>query len=143
MKLTIKILAIFFFLFTTAISANDHYFSEAKELFDKGKYKESKFLLQRSIVFNPKHSKSYLYLAKIFNVEENESEEIKNLNSTLLLEPKNGEATFLLIEIELSRSNFSEVKQLRNNLKEICILLCEKISFINERLDDIEAKNES
>ena len=143
MKLTIKILAIFFFLFTTAISANEHYFSEAKELFDKGKYKESKFLLQRSIVFNPKHSKSYLYLAKIFNVEENESEEIKNLNSTLLLEPKNEEATFLLIEIELSRSNFSEVKQLRNNLKEICLLLCEKISSINERLDDIEAKNES
>ena len=69
MKLTIKILAIFFFLFITAISANEHYFSEAKELFDKGKYKESKFLLQRSIVFNPKHSKSYLYLAKIFNVE--------------------------------------------------------------------------
>ena len=143
MKLTIKILTIFFFLFTTAISENEHYFSEAKELFDKGKYKESKFLLQRSIVFNPKHSKSYLYLAKIFNVEENESEEIKNLNSTLLLEPKNEEATFLLIEIELSRSNFSEVKQLRNNLKEICILLCEKISSINERLDDIEAKNES
>ena len=143
MKLTIKILAIFFFLFTTAISANEHYFSEAKELFDKGKYKESKFLLQRSIVFNPKHSKSYLYLAKIFNVEENESEEIKNLNSTLLLEPKNEEATFLLIEIELSRSNFSKVKQLRNNLKEICLLLCEKISSINERLDDIEAKNES
>ena len=143
MKITIKILTIFFFLFTTAISENEHYFSEAKELFDKGKYKESKFLLQRSIVFNPKHSKSYLYLAKIFNVEENESEEIKNLNSTLLLEPKNEEATFLLIEIELSRSNFSEVKQLRNNLKEICLLLCEKISSINERLDDIEAKNES
>ena len=143
MKLTIKILTIFFFLFTTAISENEHYFSEAKELFDKGKYKESKFLFQRSIVFNPKHSKSYLYLAKIFNVEENESEEIKNLNSTLLLEPKNEEATFLLIEIELSRSNFSEVKQLRNNLKEICLLLCEKISSINERLDDIEAKNES
>ena len=143
MKLTIKILAIFFFLFTTAISANDHYFSEAKELFDKGKYKESKFLLQRSIVFNPKHSKSYLYLAKIYKVEENESEEIKNLNTTLLLEPDNEEATYLLIEIELKRSNFSEVKNLRNNLKEICSLLCEKISSINERLDDIESKNES
>ena len=143
MKLTIKILATFFFLFTTAISANEHYFSEAKELFDKGKYKESKFLLQRSIVFNPKHSKSYLYLAKIFNVEENESEEIKNLNTTLLLEPDNEEATYLLIEIELKRSNFSEVKVLRNNLKSICSLLCEKIITINERLDDIEAKNKS
>ena len=142
MKLIIKLVAILS-LFITSVNANENYFSKAKDLFEKEKYEDSKFLLHRSIVFNPKHSKSYLYLAKIFNVEENESEEIKNLNSTLLLEPKNEEATFLLIEIELSRSNFSEVKQLRNNLKEICLLLCEKISSINERLDDIEAKNES
>ena len=81
------------------------------------------------------------YVAKY--AEENESEEIKNLNTTLLLEPDNEEATYLLIEIELKRSNFSEVKNLRNNLKEICSLLCEKISSINERLDDIESKNES
>ena len=143
MKLIIKIIVIFFFVLTAFTSANENYFIKGKELYDKGKYEEAKFLFQRSIVFNPKHSKSYLYLAKIFNSEENESEEIKNLNSTLLLEPKNEEATFLLIEIKLSRSNFSEVKQLRNNLKEICLLLCEKISSINERLDDIEAKNES
>ena len=142
MKLIIKLIAVLSLLIAS-VNANENYFSKAKELFEKEKYEDSKFLLQRSIVFNPKHSKSYLYLAKIFNVEENESEEIKNLNSTLLLEPKNEEATFLLIEIELSRSNFSEVKQLRNNLKEICLLLCEKISSINERLDDIEAKNES
>ena len=38
---------------------------------------ESKFLFQRNIVFNPKHAKSYLYLAKIYNSEENEKEEIK------------------------------------------------------------------
>ena len=86
------------------VSAKDNFFEEAKNLFEKKKYEKSKFLFQRSIVFNPKHSKSYLYLAKIYKVEENESEEIKNLNSTLLLEPKNEEATFLLIEIELSLS---------------------------------------
>ncbi len=143
MKLIIKTIAIFFFALSTVTNANENYFNKAKELFDKGKIKESKFLFQRSIVFNPKHSKSYLYLAKIYKVEENESEEIKNLNTTLLLEPDNEEATYLLIEIELKRSNFSEVKNLRNNLKEICSLLCEKISSINERLDDIESKNES
>ena len=60
-----------------------------------------------------------------------------------MLEPDNEEATYLLIEIELKRSNFSKVKNLKNNLKEICSLLCEKISSINERLDDIESKNES
>ena len=60
-----------------------------------------------------------------------------------MLEPDNEEATYLLIEIELKRSNFSEVKELRNNLKSICSLLCEKIITINEKLDDIEAKNKS
>ena len=143
MKLIIKIISIFFFVLTTFTSANENYFSEAKELFDKGKYEESKFLFQRSIVFNPKHFKSYLYLAKIYNEERNESEEIKNLNTTLLLEPDNEEATYLLIEVELKRSNFSKVKELRSNLKSICSLLCEKISSIDKRLDDIEAKNES
>ena len=143
MKLINKIIFIFFFLLTNFTSASENYFSEGKELFEQGKYEDSKFLFQRSITFNPKHSESYLYLAKIFNVEENESEEIKNLNTALLLEPDNEEATYLLIEIELKRSNFSEVKELRNNLKSICSLLCDKISTINERLDDIEAKNES
>tara|TARA_B100000965_G_scaffold50008_1_gene36779 strand:- start:53 stop:484 length:432 start_codon:yes stop_codon:yes gene_type:complete len=143
MKLIIKIIAIFFFILTTFASADENYFSKAKKLYDKGQYEDAKFLFQRSIVFDPKHSKSYLYLAKIYNVEENESEEIKNLNTTLLLEPNNEDATYLLIEIELKRSNFSKVKELRNNLKSICSLLCEKISSINERLKDIEAKNES
>ena len=143
MKLIIKITSIFFFVLTTFTSANENYFNEGKELFDKGKYEESKFLFQRSIVFNPKHSKSYLYLAKIYNEERNESEEIKNLNTTLLLEPDNEEATYLLIEVELKRSNFSEVKDLRDNLKLICSLLCHKINSINEKLDDIEAKNAS
>ena len=143
MKLITKIIFIFFFILTNFVNASENYFSKAKELFEQGKYEDSKFLFQRSIVFNPKFSKSYLYLAKIYNVEENEGEEIKNLNTTLLLEPDNEEATYLLIEIQLKKSNFSEVKELRNNLKSICSLLCEKINSINERLDDIEAKNES
>ena len=142
MKLIIKLIAVLSLLIAS-VNANENYFSKAKELFEKEKYEDSKFLLQRSIVFNPKHSKSYLYLAKIYNIEENEIEEKKNLNTTLLLEPDNEEATYLLIEIELKRSNFSKVKNLKNNLKEICSLLCEKISSINERLDDIESKNES
>ena len=141
-KITLAIVLLFNLIFNVnADKAN--FFDEAKNLFENEKYEDSKFLFQRSIVFNPKHSKSYLYLAKIYNIEENELEEKKNLNTTLLLEPDNEEAIYLLIEIELKRSNFSVVKELRNNLKSICSLLCEKISTINERLDDIEAKNKS
>ena len=143
MKILIKLIILSFFVLTVSTNANEVYFNQGKELFEKEKYEDSKLLFQRSIVFNPKHSKSYLYLAKIYKIEENENEETKNLNTTLLLEPDNEEATYLLIEIELNRSNFSKVKELRDNFKSICSVLCDKLSSINERLDDIEAKKKS
>tara|TARA_B100000401_G_scaffold268279_1_gene182811 strand:- start:695 stop:1126 length:432 start_codon:yes stop_codon:yes gene_type:complete len=128
--------------FSTSI-ANENFFNEAKILYEEEKYDESKFLFQRNIVFNPKDSKSYLYLAKIFHLEENESEEEKNLNTTLLLEPDNEDAMYMLIDMELKRSDYSEVKDLLNNFSKICNLLCDKIASMEKRLNDIEAKEDS
>ncbi len=128
--------------FSTSI-ANENFFNEAKILYEEEKYDESKFLFQRNIVFNPKDSKSYLYLAKIFHVEENELEEEKNLNSTLLLEPDNEDAMYMLIDMELKRSDYSQVKDLLNNFSKICNLLCDKIALMEKRLNDIEAKEET
>ena len=128
--------------FSTSI-ANENFFNEAKILYEEEKYDESKFLFQRNIVFNPKDSKSYLYLAKIFHVEENELEEEKNLNTTLLLEPDNEDAMYMLIDMELKRSDYSEVKDLLNNFSKICNLLCDKIASVEKRLNDIEAKEDS
>ena len=128
--------------FSTSI-ANENFFNEAKILYEEEKYDESKFLFQRNIVFNPKDSKSYLYLAKIFHVEENELEEEKNLNTTLLLEPDNEDAMYMLIDMELKRSDYSEVKDLLNNFSKICNLLCDKIVSMEKRLNDIEAKEDS
>ena len=95
----IKYLLIIFILLNFKTVAKENFFKEAKVLFDKGKIEESKFLFQRNIVFNPKDSESYLYLAKIFEKEENEVEKEKNINSTLLLEPDNEEAMYMLIDI--------------------------------------------
>ena len=128
--------------FSTSI-ANENFFNEAKILYEEEKYDESKFLFQRNIVFNPKDSKSYLYLAKIFHLEENELEEEKNLNTTLLLEPENEDAMYMLIDMELKRSDYSEVKDLLNNFSKICNLLCDKIASMEKRLNDIEAKEDS
>ena len=128
--------------FSTSI-ANENFFNEAKILYEEEKYDESKFLFQRNIVFNPKDPKSYLYLAKIFHVEENELEEEKNLNTTLLLEPDNEDAMYMLIDMELKRSDYSEVKDLLNDFSKICNLLCDKVTSIKKRLDDIEAKENS
>ena len=127
---------------TQAVS-NENFFSEAKNLFDKGKIEESKFLFQRNIVFNPKDSKSYLYLAKIYETEENDVEKEKNINTTLLLEPDNEEAMYMLIDIKLKKSDFEQVKKLRNDFEVICKILCSKVKSIDERLKNIEVKNES
>ena len=141
-KLSKFALLIFIIISTQAISKED-FFNEAKSLFDNGKIEESKFLFQRNIVFNPKHSKSYLYLAKIYKTEENETEEVKNINTTLLLEPDNEEAMYMLIDIKLKKSDFEKVKELRTQFEVICKSLCFKIKSIDERLKNIEAKNES
>ena len=138
MKLLIKLITSIFFLLISCGNANENYFNEAKELFKKEKYEDSKFLFQRNIVFNPQHAESYLYLAKIYENEKNKKELEKNLNTTLLLEPKNEEANYMLIDIELKRSNFSKVDELKNNFKKICLTLCEKLALINSRLKELE-----
>ena len=137
MKTVITIL-LFFGLCFPSFAEKNNFFDEAKMLFEEEKYEESKFLFQRNIVYNPKNAESYLYLAKIFNLEENKSEQEKYINSTLLLEPKNEEAMYLLIDIELKRSNFSKVNELKKNFKKICLTLCEKLALINSRLKELE-----
>ena len=143
MKKFIFCVLLFYLFFSIESIAKENFYAEAKNKFDKKKLEDSKFLFQRNIVFNPKDAKSYLYLAKIYNFEENETEELKNLKTTLLLDPENEEAMYMLIDIELEKSNFSEVKDLTKKFEIICSTLCNKTKSINERLENIEAKNES
>jgi len=84
-----------------------------------------------------------LYLAKIFKSEENEKEHIKNIKTTLLLDPKNEEAMYMLINYQIKKSNYSKVKELKENFLIICKSLCNKKKKIEESLKDIEPKNES
>ena len=140
------IIFIFSFVYTfliTSHSQSENFFVEAKQKFDQKKYDDSKFLFQRNIVYNPKNAESYLYLAKIYKSEDNEKEELKNLNTTLLLDPKNEEAMHLLINYELKKSNYSKVKELKENFSMICQKLCKEINTIEKSLSDIEPKNGS
>ena len=143
MQKIIKYFLIIFVLFNFQAFAKESFFQEAKILFEEGKIEESKFLFQRNIVFNPKDSKSYLYLAKIFESEENEIEEEKNINTTLLLEPDNEEAMYMLIDMKLEKSDIQMVEELRDKFKIICNSLCSKIESIEERLSNIDVSNGS
>ena len=50
---------------------------------------------------------------------------------------------YLLIDIELKRSNFSRAEELKKDFKKICLIMCEKLSSINSRLREFEKKDAS
>ncbi len=141
----IKIIGIFLILLNIKnfSLAENNFFEQGKIKYNEKKYDESKFLFQRSIVFNPKDTDSYLYLAKIYKFEENDTEEQKNIDTVLLLDPKNEEANYILMEIELKKSNYSKVKDLANSFSKICNKLCNKEKLILDSLKNLEPKNES
>ncbi|MDC1154596.1 hypothetical protein OAT07_00040 [Candidatus Pelagibacter sp.] len=140
-----KIKFIFYFFVLINISnisfCNENFFDKGLELFKNKKYEEARFMFERSIVFNPKDSNSYLYLAKIYNVEEDQKKEEKNLEATLLIEPSNEEAILMSMKIALEKSNYSKVKDLSKTFSEVCKKLCEENKGILETLENIEPKN--
>ena len=139
-----RIIFVIFFnlVFLNSVFGAENFFEEAKKKFEKKDYEKSKFLFQRNIVFNPKDAKSYLYLAKIFKNEDNQEEEEKNLDTTLLLDPENEEAIYMLINIQLDRSNFEKANDLMNRFSNICKAMCSKKTEISKSLQDFEANNE-
>ena len=128
------------FLNNTSFS-KENFFNEALELFKKEKYEDARFLFERNIVFNPKDANSYLYLAKIYNQEENQKKEEYNLETTLLIEPDNEEALLMLMKIALKKSNYEKVKDLSNKFVIVCKYLCDESKDIQESLKNIEPKN--
>jgi|TARA_A100001234_G_scaffold89230_1_gene78706 tetratricopeptide (TPR) repeat protein len=137
-------LALFFYLIinlTNSSFSKESFFDEGLKLYKDKKYEDARFMFERSIVFNPKDSKSYLYLAKIYNIQENQKKEEKNLEATLLIEPDNEEAILMTMKIALKKSNYSKVKDLSKTFTEVCKKLCEENKGILETLANIEPKN--
>jgi tetratricopeptide (TPR) repeat protein len=138
MKKNILIILLSLILFSfnyVAVSAKNLYFDDGKKLFDKKNYKDSKFYFEKDIVFNPKSEISYLYLAKIFKEEENGGLEENNLNTVLLLNPKNEEAIYLLTLLNIKNSNFSKAKELISTLNSICEKMCSSKLELQSKLD--------
>jgi len=130
--------------FSNISLGKENFFDKGIKLYKDKKYDDALFMFERSIVFNPKDSNSYLYLAKIYNVKENKEKEEKNLEATLLIEPGNEEAILMSMKIALEKSNYSKVKNLSNTFQKVCKNLCEENKGILESLKNIEPKdNES
>ena len=137
-------LTLFFYLIINLINSSfskENFFDEGLKLYKDKKYEDARFMFERSIVFNPKDSKSYLYLAKIYNIEEDQKKEENNLEATLLIEPDNEEAILMTMKIALKKSNYLKVKDLSKTFTKVCKKLCEENKGILETLANIEPKN--
>ena len=140
-KLQFTLLAYFVINFTNISLSNENFFNKGLKLFNDKKYEDARFMFERSIVFNPKDSTSYLYLAKIYNIEGDQKKEEKNLEATLLIQPDNEEALLMSMKIALEKSNYSKVKDLSKTFTKVCKELCDENKNILETLANIEPKN--
>jgi tetratricopeptide (TPR) repeat protein len=143
MKKIFKLILFFYVIlnFSSFSVGNEDFFNKGIKLYKDKKYDDARFMFERSIVFNPKDSNSYLYLAKIYNIEEDQNKEEKNLETTLLIEPNNEEAILMSMKIALKKSNYSKVKDLSNTFTKVCKKLCDENKGILETLANIEPKN--
>ena len=144
----IKFLKLFIWIiyiinFSNISFSKENFYAKGVILFETKKFNEAKFLFERSIVLNPKHSNSYLYLAKIYKEEENQNKQEKNLETTLLINPVNEEAILMLMEIGSEQTNYSKVKELSERFTKVCKNLCNKNKKILKDLENLEPKNES
>ena len=129
-------------LFNISIS-DENFYDKGLKFYDDKKYNDAKFMFEKSIVFNPKDSNSYLYLAKIYNHKKDQKKEEKNLNATLLIDPNNEEAILMLMKICLEKSNFSKVKDLSKTFEKVCKKLCDENQEVIKMLENLEPKNDS
>ena len=134
---------VFVLSFSNISLSKENFFNEGMKLFKNKKYDDAKFLLERSIVFNPKHANSYLYLAKIYNEKKDQKNEEKNLETTLLIDPANEEAILMLMKIGIEKTNYSKVKELSERFSKVCKNLCKENKKILKDLENLEPKNES
>ena len=140
MKIIILKFILIFFLFINSLYAKSDYFGEGVNLYKKEKYKEAQFKFEQEIVFNPKSELSYLYLSKIFNKLDKKDLEEQNLNTVMLLNPKNEEAIYNLAKLKLASSDYKKSKELNIRLSSICNKFCNKNNELKIEIENLSKK---
>ena len=140
MKTLILKFILIFFILINLLNAKSNYFDEGVNLYNKEKFEEAQFKFEQEIVFNPKSELSYLYLSKIFNKLDKKDLEEQNLNTVMLLKPKNEEAIYNLAKLKLASSDYKKSKELNNKLNSICNKFCGKNSELKIEIENLSKK---
>jgi len=136
-----KILIIYLFLVSDLVAKQQDYLNEGIKLFNKKEFNKSKILFERDLVFDPKSEKSYLYLAKIFNENNDEEQQEINLNNVLLLNPENDEAIYMLVLLKIKQSDYEQAAELIDKFTLVCKSFCSKEDEIREKFKILIPEN--
>ena len=136
-----KILVIYLFLISDLAAKKQDYINEGIKLFNKKEFNKSKILFERDLVFDPKSEKSYLYLAKIFNENNDEEQQEINLNNVLLLNPQNDEAIYMLVLLKIKQSDYDLAAELIDKFVLVCKSFCSKENEIREKFKKLIPEN--
>ena len=137
----ITIFAIYLFLISSGMAVQLNYFEKGIKLYHNKKFGESKIHFERDLVFDPKNEKSYLYLAKIFNENDNDEELEVNLNNVLLINPQNDEAIYMLTLLKIKQSDYNRAKELIDQFVLICKSFCSKKNEIQKKFERLSPEN--
>ena len=139
-NLIFKISLIILFFAPNNLMSNTEFFEEGLTLFKNKKLNEAKFKFEQDIVFNPKSEMSYLYLSKIFKSFEKKNLEEQNLNTVILINPKNEEAIYNLAKLKLDSSDYKKSKEFNDRLMSLCNNFCEKSKKLKKEIEDLSKK---
>jgi len=134
-----KIIFLIFFI-TNPLFAKNQHLQEGIDLFKNKKFKEAKFKFEKNIVYNPKSELSYLYLSKIFKNFDNKKLQEQNLNTVILLNPKNEEAIFNLAKLKLESSDYKKSRELNEKLNSFCKNFCNKSKRLKSEIENLLKK---
>ena len=134
-----KVILLAFFI-PAVLFAKTQYFSEGLSLFNEKKFDKAKFKFEQDIVFNPKSEMSYLYLSKIFKNLDKKNLEEQNLNSVILLNPKNEEAIYYLARLKLDSSDYKQSKELNDRLIDLCSKFCGESKKLKIEIENLSKK---
>jgi Tfp pilus assembly protein PilF len=134
-KLTIIIL-----IFSNPLFAKNLYLQEGINFFKDKKFDEAKFKFEKDLIYNPSSELSYLYLSKIYkNLDKKDLQE-QNLNTVILLNPKNEEAIFNLAKLKLDSSDYSKSKELNEKLNLLCNKFCNESKKLKIEIENLSKK---
>jgi tetratricopeptide (TPR) repeat protein len=132
----------YLFPIEVVLANQSNFYNDGISLFKIEQYDKSKILFEKDIVFNPKNSGSYLYLAKIFDQKGNDKEQEINLINVLTINPNNDEAIFMLTILKIKQSDYKKSKELIDRFKKVCNLFCSKNKEIAEKFKKLSPDDE-